>query len=380
MATGDPPHEVAVFEQLLRSEERAGSGEARPFFAPLVSWLVTTLQPALTVELAPGGAASLPWAVEAACEAVTDARGIAVRLRRPDAGEDAFRAWADRRTERFGRRLESHDDQSAALAALAGGPGVDLLHLSLFDLADGEPPDVEAWAGLATPGTAIVVTSAAADSSSVFARTAQLLADRYPAVRIPLGFKGGALVAQAPVEGAVPAIDALRNAPAAMAGLLALERVEPVELVGEEPLAPADTRVLVGRLLEHQHVEREAFLSAMRAYRELASHLSLELAGARQELESARLEREQLLHDFLDRLDVLSAKISTSATKYTKEIEEKDRLLEEHHQQVLAYAGRAADARSVIDDMRVSSSWRLTAPLRLLSRLLARRHQPDSAL
>ena len=260
-----------------------------------------------------------------------------------------------------------------------GGPGIDLLHISLFDLADGEPPDVEGWADLATPGTTIVVTSANADASSVFARTAQLLADRYPAVRVPLGIKGRALVAQVPVDGAAPAIDVLRNAPAAMAGLLALEQVEPVELVGEEPLAPADARVLVGRLLEHQQVEREAFLSAMRAYRELASHLSLELAGARQELESARLEREQLLHDFLDRLDVLSAKISTSATRYTKEIEEKDRLLEDRHQQVLAYAGQAADARSVVDDMRVSSSWRLTAPLRLLSRLLARRHQPDSA-
>ena len=164
-----------------------------------------------------------------------------------------------------------------------------------------------------------------------------------------------------------------------MAGLLALDRVEPAELVGEEPLASADVRVLVGRLLEHQQVEREAFLSAVRAYRELASHLSLELAGARQELESVRLEREQLLRHFLDRLDVLSAKISTSATKYTKEIEEKDRLLEDRHQQVLAYAGQAADARSVIDDMRSSSSWRLTTPFRLLSRLTARRHQPDSA-
>ena len=45
---------------------------------------------------------------------------------------------------------------------------------------------------------------------------------------------------------------------------------------------------------------------------------------------------------------------------------------------MLAYAGQAATAQSVVDDMRRSSSWRLTAPLRLMSRIAARRARPSN--
>ena len=85
------------------------------------------------------------------------------------------------------------------------------------------------------------------------------------------------------------------------------------------------------------------------------------------------------MKEFLDRLDVLSAKISTSAARYSAQLEEKDRLLEQHEQRVLAYAGIAAAAQSVIDDVHRSSSWRVTAPLRLMSRMMGRRRsEPDT--
>jgi hypothetical protein len=167
--------------------------------------------------------------------------------------------------------------------------------------------------------------------------------------------------------------------PPEMAGLLAMisQPAETHELLGQEPIPLGVVKSIVSELMTRRQSEREVFLSAIDAYRDLTERITLELADARSELSAqgtaAQLERAQLLKEFLDRLDVLTAKISTSAARYERELEDKDRLFEDQQQHVLAYASRAADAQSVIDDIHRSSSWRLTAPLRLMSRLAARR-------
>jgi hypothetical protein len=136
-------------------------------------------------------------------------------------------------------------------------------------------------------------------------------------------------------------------------------------------------RAIIGRLIEHQNAERDAFLSAVRVYQEETSRLTHDVTQVRAELarqiDAARLEREHLLAEFLDRLDQLSAKISTSAARYTAQLAEKEILLRDAEKRAEVYAGHAANAQSVIADMRRSSSWRLTAPIRLLSRVLASR-------
>ena len=133
-------------------------------------------------------------------------------------------------------------------------------------------------------------------------------------------------------------------------------------------------------MVERQQTEREVFLSALRAYKELSERLGLEVAQTRSELatlaEEARIERTRLLQEFLDRLDVLTAKISTSAARYESELTAKDLLIEDNERRAEAYAGQAANAQSIIEDMHRSTSWRVTAPVRLLSRLLARRATP----
>jgi hypothetical protein len=43
---------------------------------------------------------------------------------------------------------------------------------------------------------------------------------------------------------------------------------------------------------------------------------------------------------------------------------------------VEVYAGQAAAAQSKIDDIHRSTSWRITMPVRLLSRMLAKRAAP----
>lgn len=154
------------------------------------------------------------------------------------------------------------------------------------------------------------------------------------------------------------------------------EEVDVREDLAENALTAAGLRALVGRLMEQQQTEREAFRSALRAYVDLTTRLSLDVADARSELtrqlDAARIEREQLAQGFFDRFDELTAKISTSASKYTAQLEDKDREIENQERRVEAYAARAADAQSVLDDLKASTSWRLTAPLRFASHVLAR--------
>ncbi len=350
-----------MYDEFLQLEPRSGSENGTYEFSRLLSWLIATVRPSLTVELGPGRTEPMEWTVDAS------------------AGGDALGQWSRGSAQAHGGRTEGFESEAHALAVLAGGKTVDLLHISLLDLDDAGQPDLDAWSELMGPGSAIVVTSVAANRSSLFAKATQLVADRYPSVRVPLGLTAEALVAQVPSDGAAPAVELLRNVPSAVGNLLALAQSEPLALLGEEPSALAVQAVL-GQLLERHEKEREVFVSALRAYKELTAHLSAELADARDQLatqvDAARVERERLLQEFLDRLDVLSAKISTSAAKYTAELEDKERVLEERQQQVLAYAGQAATARSVIDDIYTSSSWRATAPLRIMSRLMARRRPP----
>jgi hypothetical protein len=172
------------------------------------------------------------------------------------------------------------------------------------------------------------------------------------------------------------------NVPPAVGNLLAVFR-EPVELfeqLGDEANSPQAIRAVVTGLVERQHAEREVFLSALSAYKDLTDRLAGELVEARSDLatqaEAAALEQARLLQEFLDRLDVLTAKISTSAARYEGELAEKDLLIRDRERRVEVYAGQAADARSVIEDIEHSTSWRLTAPIRLISRILAQKAAP----
>ena len=198
-------------------------------------------------------------------------------------------------------------------------PTVDLLHVSLLDQADIALPDLVAWLDALAPGGTVVITSTAADSSPAFTEAKRQVSDRYPSARVSLGPSTEALVAQAPVAGAAPTVELLRNLPSAAGDLLdiVIGSVEPFDDLHDESMSPVALRAVAARWIERQQAEREALLSALRAYQDLTTRLSLEASDARSQLaaqiESARLEREHLVTEFLDRLDVLSAKISTSA-------------------------------------------------------------------
>jgi hypothetical protein len=146
---------------------------------------------------------------------------------------------------------------------------------------------------------------------------------------------------------------------------------------GRESELPDAIVAFIGRMMEQQQAERETFLAALRVYKEETARLTLEVSQARGELsaqvQASREEREHLIAEFLDRVDQLSASLATSSARYAAKLNEKDMLLEDKERKVEAYAGIAANAQSTVDDMRRSSSWRLTIPLRVASRLMARR-------
>jgi hypothetical protein len=172
------------------------------------------------------------------------------------------------------------------------------------------------------------------------------------------------------------------SVPPAVGNLLAVirEPSDSLDALGDEMLSPQTVRAIVAGLVTRQQAEREVFLSALGAYKDLADRLAVDVADTRDRLtaqtEAARLEQANLVREFLERLDVLTAKISTSAARYEAELAHKDVLIDDGERRVEAYAGLAVSAQSTIDDIHRSTSWRLTGPVRLLSRMLAQRATP----
>lgn len=366
--------------ELLRVED---SDLDRYRFSPLVSWLIATARPEVVVEVGPGDESSL----RSTCEAVLLSEGTtcaAVLLpsgSSPGAGD--FTSLAREFSRRFGPAFQGHESEHAALATFRQGV-VELLHVSLFDSDGVGVPDLAAWHEVLAPGALVVVTTTASDVSSNFARVKQHVTETYPAVSMSLGLTTEAIVAQRPVDDSTPIVDMLRKAPFAVGASLTMfgGKVELHELLTREPEPSETVRALIGRIIDQHHAERDAFLAALRVSQEETARLSNEVVEVRgeltQQVEAARREREHLVAEFLDRVDELAAKVSTTASRYAAELADTNALLEAEGRKAEAYAGQAAIAQSVIEDMRGSTSWRITGPVRLLSRMLARKARPPA--
>ena len=140
---------------------------------------------------------------------------------------------------------------------------------------------------------------------------------------VSLGLTAEAVVGQRPADDATPIVDMLRKAPFAVGAFWpsSANRSSCTTCSSDEPEPSEAVQALIGRVIEQQHAEREAFLSALRVYKEETAYLTREVSAARGELarqiEAARREREHLVTEFLDRVDELSSKISTTAGRYS---------------------------------------------------------------
>jgi hypothetical protein len=380
------PRDAAALEAILRTDDLPIANTRFGPFLPFLSWLVSSLRPELTVDLgfeddsifhAVWRAAQLPDSLST-CIVVLLAAGEQVD-HVSQSGPDQFSNLIAASATRYGlledqvEELEASDQHTDV--STTGFPDIHLLHLRLSEEGPGQGY-LQKWFDRMVPGAVLVVPNTVAAESPAFTATHRYVADRMPATVATLGPTAEILVAQVPQNGATPLVDLLRDAPPAFQGLFALfaERSEFRHVLGPEPTSPAAVSALLHSLTENGRMERETFQVTIHSTRETMATLARESGALRSELvaykEQVSLERAAMQTEYFGRLDELTAKLSTSAARYTRELTVRELALEAREREAEVLAGEAAEAQRRVAELLHSSSWRMTAPVRLLSRLI----------
>jgi hypothetical protein len=371
--------DVAVLEAILPIDNlHVADTEWSPFL-PFMTWLISSLKPEVTVDLEFEVRSSFRPIWEAARKVDPPSKCIVVLLVDPgqsDQGRRAavrqFNALISESATRLGGMLEGAVEEDDVIES--GFPLIRLLHLALTDDVDRSPEYLQKWVDQMAPGAVLVLTTTHSGGSE-YSTTREYVADQAPSTVIRIGPSAEIFVAQVPVEGATPLIDFLRKAPASFGGLFALlaERDEFRHILGPEAMSPSALRNLIDSLEQSRRVERETFQFALDATRETMATLATQSGILRGELidskEQARIEKAVMRDEYFGRLDELTAKLSTSAARYTRELTIRELALEAREREAERLAGEAAEAQRRLAELLSTSSWRLTAPLRLLSRL-----------
>ena len=261
-------------------------------------------------------------------------------------------------------------------AVTEGFPPIHLLLLRLSDDRARTTEYVQKWIARMIPGAVLVVPNTQGTESPEFSTTQRFVSDRLPATVVSLGATAEVLVAQVPDNGAAPLVDLLRDAPPAFRGLFALfaERAEFRRVLGPEPASPSAVKAFIDSLMESRRLETETFQTALHATRETMAAMATESSMLRAELiefkELASLEKATMQKEYFGRLDELTAKLSTSAGRYTRELTIRELALEAREREAERLAGEAAESQRRLAELMQSSSWRMTRPVRLLSHLI----------
>ena len=348
-------------------------------FLPFMSWLIPSLKPEVTVDLEFEVQSSFHtfgkwpslriWPRNASwcCSQSPGARTRGAKRKSADSRPSS-------RTLRHDSAARSKARSRRTTSSASGFPPIHLLHLALSDDVGRGPEYLQKWVDRLAPGGVLVLTTTSSGGTE-YSATCGYVADKLPSTVIRLGPSAEIFVAQAPVKGGTPLVEFLHNAPAAFRGLFALlaERSEFRHLLGPEAASPSAIRALIDSLNESRHIERETFQFALDATRETMATLASQSGMLRDELieykEQARFEKAVMQEEYFGRLDELTAKLSTSAARYTRELTFRELALEAREREAEVLAGEAAEAQRRVAEVLRSSSWRLTAPLRLLSRL-----------
>lgn len=371
--------DVAVLDAVLPLDDRRIADANSSPFLPFMSWLVSSLKPEVAISLGFEVRSSFPAIWEVARNVELPAKCTVVLLApsgQSDQGRQAavrqFNVLISESGSRLGGILEGAVEEDDLIAS--GFPPIQLLHLALSENVGRNPEHLQKWINHTTPGAVLVVTATDPEGSE-YSATRDYVADQVPSTVISLGSSSEILVAQMPRDGATPLVEFLRNAPPGFRGLFALlaERDAFRHILGPEATSPSALRALIDSLEENRRLERETFHFALDATRETMATLATQSGILRDELidykEQARLEKAVMQDEYFGRLDELTAKLSTSAARYTRELTIRELALEAREREAERLAGEAAEAQRRLTELLSTSSWRITAPLRLLSRL-----------
>lgn len=342
---------------------------------PLLSWLVDLLRPGRAVELGTGEGASF----RALCDVVERTGGGGTCVAVDSWRGEGHRGWVDSSAHQDLTSLcHAHYGDVATILRMSGGEAleqfpptsIDLLHVAQPASTDGIAYDVAGWAEKVRPGGVVLVSGVLDLGRQDEAWKAwQTIAGLGPSVLLDHG-QGVGLV-QLPAPGAPPLVEALREHPQFVSLLRLLgDRIQFENLLGTGPTTAAGVRLRMSRLLSEQQERLRTKLEAVEWERDL---LQRRLDEARDTLST----RAHQLSERDAQIDLLKAKVAFYAGKHQRELEELREAHVEEMEPVQAHLAAVCSelaARTVeIEDMRGSTSWKVTYPIRLFKRLASAR-------
>ena len=226
--------DAAALEAILRTDDLPVANSTWSPFLPFLSWLVSLLNPELTVDL--GFEVDSPFHAvwRAAQRLESPSKCVVVLL--AEAGqseqerrsaEQRFNAVIAQSALRFGGTLEGVVEEPDSPVdeggvATSGFPPIHLLHLGLSHDGRRAPSYLQEWIDGMAPGGVLVIPNTRSTGSSEFAEARRYIADRVPSTVISFGPNSEILVAEVPRNGATPLVNLLDDAPPAFRGLFAL--------------------------------------------------------------------------------------------------------------------------------------------------------------
>jgi hypothetical protein len=371
--------DVAVLETVLPLDDLRVADKKWSPFLPFMSWLISSLRPEVAISLGFEVRSSFHAVWEAARNVEWPSKCTVVLLARSDQSDQVrqaavrqFNAVVSEPGSRPRGVLEGAVEEDDLIGS--GFPPIQLLHLALSENVGRNPEYLQKWVDHMASGAVLVVTTTDSGGSE-YLGIRDYIADQIPSTVISLGPSAEIFLAQVPVEDATPLVDFLRNAPPAFRGLFALlaERDAFRHILAPEATSPSALRAFIDSLEESRRLERETFQFALDATRNTMAALASQSGILRDELveykEQTRLEKAVMQDEYFGRLDELTAKLSTSAARYTRDLTIRELALEAREREAERLAGEAAEAQRRLAELLGTSSWRITAPLRLLSRL-----------
>lgn len=348
-------------------------------YLPLLSLVVATRRPRCFVELGAGSAVTFG----ACCQALghTGEAVVAYSVgpwdEEEDSGADRFQSVRADCLRRFpSLNGVEHLDAGPVPWAEVMAP-IELLHL----VGAGEPcapPGLEDWLDRLAPGAVVLATSGQAGAGAPDPAVWELVADRFPShvfsleTSRPSGSDGpGVGLAQVPDDGRTPLVDLLTSAAPGVRALFALlgQRAEYRHLLGPEPAEPGLIRSHLEALAAGRDKEVATYRSGLEALR-----AELEQALAERDELGRRLaeQYDELTGTYSAEIDLLSAKVAATAARYSAQVDEEEarhqaQVAELVHQQVEVQI-RLEETRARVADLESSTSWRVTAGLRWLTR------------